>query len=239
MDNFKIAESLFTDCRFDEAFPLLEKLSEQGNAKAMYCIGEYYGYGYGSTEKNKEKALYWWEKSAENGYAVAEMILGCEYDIYSEERRMIYNRNKTAVMKLAKSGDIFAQCELGAWLCGDYDYISGKDRRKGFDLLRKSALNGYFKSMYILGYQYDIGDNSTEKNSFEKAVYWYEESASKGHALSVMALIYIYTDSLQVYCVSEQEKAEYMRKAYFWYRKGYESGFKEVTDLFSESDFVK
>lgn len=239
MNDFEKAESFFIDCLFDEALPLLEKLSEQGNAKAMYCIGEYYRYGYGSMEKNEEKALYWLKRSAENGYAVAEMILGCEYDIYSEERRMVYNSKKTAVMKLAESGDIFAQCELGAWLDGDYDYISGKDKRKGRDLLRKSAGKGYFKSMYILGFHYDIGHGSTEKNSFEKAVYWYEKSASKGHALSIMALVYIYTDSLQVYCASESEKAEYLKKAYFWYRKGCESEFEEVTERFKDSDFLK
>ncbi|MDE5620698.1 MAG: hypothetical protein K2O29_06560 [Ruminococcus sp.] len=98
-------------------------------------------------------------------------------------------------MKLAKSDDIFAQCELGAWIDGVYNYISGKDKRKGWDLLRNSAEKGYFKAMYLLGFHYDMGHGSTEKNSFEKAVYWYEKSASKGYALSIMALIYIYTDS--------------------------------------------
>lgn len=51
----------------------------------MYIIGEYYKYGYGSIEKDKKKAFYWWKRSAENGYAVADLILGCEYDIYSKE----------------------------------------------------------------------------------------------------------------------------------------------------------
>ncbi len=239
MNEFENAELFFIDCRFDEALPLLEKLSEQGNAKAMYLIGEYYRYGYGSIEKDKEKALYWRKRSAENGYAVSEMMLGCEYDIHSEERRVIYNSKKTAVMKLAESGDIFAQCELGAWLDGDYDYISRKDMRKGWDLLRKSAKKGYFKAMYILGFHYDIGYGYAEKNSFEKAVYWYEKSSLKGHALSIMALVYIYTDSPEVYYASESEKSEYLKKAYFWYRKGCESGFEEITGRFKDSDFFK
>ena len=55
MNDFEKAESFFIDCRFDETLPLLEKLSEQGNAKAMYCIGEYYRYGYGSMEKMRKK----------------------------------------------------------------------------------------------------------------------------------------------------------------------------------------
>ncbi|MDE5771895.1 MAG: sel1 repeat family protein [Ruminococcus sp.] len=239
MNDFESAESLFINCCFDEALPLLEKLVEQGNAKAMYCIGEYYRYGYGSIVKDYEKALYWWKKSAENGYAVAEMMTGCEYDIYSEERHMIYNSTKTSVMKLVKSGDIFAQCELGAWLDGDYDYICGKDKRKGRDLLRKAVEKGYFKAMYLLGFHYDMGHGSTEKNSFEKAVYWNEKSASKGHALSIMVLIYIYTDSPEVYYASESEKAEYLKKARFWYNKALELGFTEVTERFKDSDFMK
>ncbi len=238
MNDFQEAERLFVDCRFDEAFPLLEKLAEQGSAEAMYCIGEYYRYGYGSISKNHEKELYWYKRSAESGYAVSEMIFGCDYDMYSEERHMVYNSKKTAVMKLADGGDVFAQCELGAWLDGDYDYISRKEKRKGRDLLRKSAENGYFQAMYILGYHYDIGNGSTEWNSFEKAVYWYEKSASKGHALSIMALVYIYTDSLHIYDSSESEKAEYLKKAYFWYRKGCELGFAEVTEKFKETDFL-
>lgn len=52
------------------AFRLLEPLAEQGDAEAQCLIANMYHLGFG-LEKNIPEAIYWYRKSAEQGYGVA------------------------------------------------------------------------------------------------------------------------------------------------------------------------
>ncbi|MHB1240680.1 MAG: tetratricopeptide repeat protein [Gammaproteobacteria bacterium] len=52
--------------RYIEALRLLEPLAKVGNPDAEYTLGYLYYYGYG-TNKDKDKALYWIRRAAEQG----------------------------------------------------------------------------------------------------------------------------------------------------------------------------
>jgi len=62
--------------QFDKAIPLLEQLAILGNAEAQYNLGYYYQEGIG-TEKNQEKAIEWYLKSAEQEFndALYQMMM--------------------------------------------------------------------------------------------------------------------------------------------------------------------
>lgn len=56
----------------------LEKMARQGNPKAQFDLGMNYFTG-DHTPKNVSKALFWFRKSAINGYSWAEVWLGIMY----------------------------------------------------------------------------------------------------------------------------------------------------------------
>lgn len=80
--------------------------AEQGNAYAQDRLGELYLLGMRGIKPNREKAMYWFERSAENNYAFAAFVLGAMYaDIQfkhcelagiedAERRKRIIERSK-------------------------------------------------------------------------------------------------------------------------------------------------
>ncbi|GBC20336.2 kinase-like domain-containing protein [Rhizophagus irregularis DAOM 181602=DAOM 197198] len=57
------------DRSYYNAFKLFEKLSEKDNPRGMKWLGYCYEFGFG-TEKNVDKAVYWYKKSADKGKLV-------------------------------------------------------------------------------------------------------------------------------------------------------------------------
>ena len=65
------AESLYYECHLDEAFPLFEKLAEDGSGRAMYFLGEYYNHGLGKIRNRDEKKSHFWHKK---GHMAGEVL---------------------------------------------------------------------------------------------------------------------------------------------------------------------
>ena len=63
---------------YSPAFTLVEKLAEQGDAKAQYNLGLMYDKGDGAPQDYKA-AIKWYTKSAEQGHAKAQNNLGLMY----------------------------------------------------------------------------------------------------------------------------------------------------------------
>ena len=57
---------LYSKGEYKEAFKLLKKSAESGNAEAMYGVGVMYHDGLG-TMKDPSKAVVWWERSSSLG----------------------------------------------------------------------------------------------------------------------------------------------------------------------------
>lgn len=69
-----------------EAVKWFKKAAEQGNAEAMYCLGECYVYGDGVRESLK-KAIEWFAKAAEQGYEEAQATLEFWKKVYQRKAR--------------------------------------------------------------------------------------------------------------------------------------------------------
>ena len=58
---------------YKKAFTPCKEQAEQGDAEAQYNLAIMYDKGDG-TEQDKQKAVYWYTKAAEQGYASAKIV---------------------------------------------------------------------------------------------------------------------------------------------------------------------
>lgn len=102
---------LYDAGKYKEAFPLLLKAAEQGNAEAQFRLGILYETGIG-VDKNYSAAAKWYRKAAEQGHAQAQNNLGRMY-----LQGMGVNKNySSAVMwfrKAADQGHVGARSNMG------------------------------------------------------------------------------------------------------------------------------
>jgi len=76
---------------------VIVKLASSGNAQAQWNMGNFYIVGAGGVEKNLDMAVYWFEKSARQGYGDAVFNLGQVYlmlDRYDDALCWLEKANK-------------------------------------------------------------------------------------------------------------------------------------------------
>src|SRR5687767_4482011 len=86
----------------------LHKETGNGNIELQYNLALLYENGEG-TEKNLEKAFYWYQKAAENGYIDAQYNLALLHDTEKNLEKAFY-----WYQKAAKNGYIDAQYNLAS-----------------------------------------------------------------------------------------------------------------------------
>src|ERR1035441_3080473 len=91
---------------------------------------------------------------------------------------------------------------------------SAADQRKGCDLFRRAAEQGYAPSQYDLGYCYESGKGVEQ--SYPTANQWYEKAANQGHVDAQYKLGHSYR-------TGRGEKID-LPTALAWYKKAGESG---------------
>ena len=204
----KKAEQLFLNYKLDVAFELFKKLAENGNGRAMYFLGEFYGYPYGKTKKDNEKSKEWRIKGKEAGDILAALNVAYSLPEDSDERNRIFFELYEDVLKLAKDGDIFAQNELADM----YLYGNGieEDEEEGVKWFKRSADAGHWRSIMDLADCYSDGIGVSQDKL--KAIDLYKKvyELGSGEAANGIGLIY-----------NNQNNSE---EAVKWYRKGFEKG---------------
>ena len=90
--------------------------AEDGNAKAQYRIGWYYGNGAKGFERNELKAIEWLEKSAENNYHPAQYYLGWFYfyghGVKKDISKATYWYDKAAALGNKEAEKMLKVCKL-------------------------------------------------------------------------------------------------------------------------------
>ncbi|EXX52258.1 Skt5p [Rhizophagus irregularis DAOM 197198w] len=176
----------------------------------MFNLAKRYYNGEG-TEKNLEKAFYWYQKAAENGYEKAMHNLAiCYVNGEGTEKNLekaFYWYQKAAENGLTNSMHNLALC-----------YVNGvgteKNLEKAFYWYQKAEENGFTNAMYSLAICYYNGEG-TEKN-LEKAFYWYQKAAENGFTNSMHNLALCY--------VNGEGTEKNLEKAFYWYQKAAENG---------------
>ena len=167
----------------------------------------------GKFYENKEykKAVVWWQKAANQGYAKSQYNLG---NCYSEGLGVpqSYVNAVKWYTKAAEQGDASAQCNLG--YCYEVGQGVKQSYEKAVEWYSKAAEKGLASAQYILGNCYSEGLGISK--SYEKAVEWYNKAAEQEHADAQNNLGYCYIKGLGV-------PQSYVN-AVKWYTKAAEQG---------------
>ncbi|RIA94269.1 hypothetical protein C1645_818259 [Glomus cerebriforme] len=173
---------------------------------AQITLGNFYENGE-NIEKNLEKAIYWYNKAAENGNDVAQYNLGKHYRLgkgveKDEVKAFEYYK------KSADQGYLCAQFQLGQ--CYDKGIGIEVNKTKAFELYKTAAEKGHINAQIMLGNLYENGDN-IEKN-LEKAIYWYNKASENGNDEAQYNLGRCYVLGIGVE-KNEAESFEYFKKS--------------------------
>ena len=210
-DNLEIkkAEQLFLNYKLDEAFELFKKLAEDGNGRAMYFLGEFYSQPYGKIKKDNEKAKEWRIKGKEAGDILAALNVAYSLPEDSDERNRICFELFKDILKLAETGDIFAQNELAnLYLYGDG---IEEDEEEGVKWLKRSADAGHWISIMDLADCYSDGIGVSQDKLKAIDLYKRVYELGSGEAANRIGVIY-----------HNQNNSE---EAVKWYRKGFDKGY--------------
>ncbi|EFC39629.1 predicted protein [Naegleria gruberi] len=153
---------------------LLQLQADTGDSIAQNNLGAAYQNGTG-VDIDYKKAVYWYEKSAEQNNSEAQFNLGYLY----QEGLGVPKNIEIALQFFEKSANqnhVKAQNNLGV------QYLAIGDKSKALYWFKKASDNGYAKAQYNLGGFYARGD-AVEKNPFT-AFDWYLKSAEGGYVHS-------------------------------------------------------
>ncbi|MBQ6047171.1 MAG: sel1 repeat family protein [Bacteroidales bacterium] len=184
-----------------KAFEYIEDNALHGDPKCQWMLGAWYRggnkYFYFGNQPDFEKAAYWWNEAAQNGYVKAYNSIGIAYKegrgVPKDLRKAVY-----WIKKGAEEGDSLAMRNYGdMWRDGVYEDHSYYKRKKS----------------YYYGYWYgDYEDVYVKKievilaNDIKKAKYWWKKSADLGDKQAkerLQKIYYIYKDNTQRDLISQ------------------------------------
>lgn len=182
------------------------------SAKAEYEIGEEYLAGKG-VQQDDSKAVLWFRKAAEQGYADAEFQLGA---MYENGRGGLAKDDAQAfkwLQKAAEQGNANAQSTLG------FMYVSGtgvqQNETQAVFWYQKAAEQGEVEAENNLGLIYHSGEGGLLRDE-SRAVYWWEKAAEQGYAEAQSNLGTAYSSGSGI-------QRDYA-KGFYWYEKAAEQG---------------
>ncbi len=202
---------------FKKALELATPMAENGNARALMALSHLYEYGDG-VEQNKELSHQYLKKSAENGYAKAQDLLGDAYmngDIKVDGPEMVSKEERNELVN------------------SFYENLKRESGLQDFSIiyLANAILNLQGKSETVTDedaamdviYDYickqsevqSVTDESKEKQK-EESIKWYLKAAEQGYSYSQYSLAEIY-----------DEEEDYSQAAK-WYQKAAEQGNDEA-----------
>ena len=155
------------------ALKMCQQAAEAGNLEGMLTLGEYYDtlseLGI-AAKSNAAKAVAWYRRAAEKGFAPAQNNLGAMYDAGTG----VEKNDQQAVFwfrKAAEQGYPMAQVNLG----DEYRTGSGveKDSAQAIAWYRKATEQGYAQAYLRLGEMYKDGDGIDK--DIPQAIDWYQK----------------------------------------------------------------
>ena len=205
----------------EKAFSIIREYADKGNGTALYLMAAYYERGYNAVDCRREKAIEYYRKALQAGYAPAA-IECCSYESDEERKNDLLSQWAEKNRSLSQEGDCLAEEDLG------YMYANGQgveqSYEKAVEWYRKVADQGYAVAQCNLGYMYSNGHGVEQ--SYEKAVEWYRKAADQGNAAAQYNLGGMYQYGHGV----EQSN----EKAVEWYRKAADQGDPDAKKKLSE-----
>ena len=155
------------DKDYEKAFMWFYKAAKRNNIEAKYYLSKFFACGYG-TEINKEAAKKYFDEALNAGWAKAQFDVARDY---------VVSRNFTPEsLKLlqitADKGITEAKYLLScAYICGWY---GKKDQKKGNELLKEAALEGYDSAAT------ELAKAALKDKNYDEAIKWLELLKNQG-----------------------------------------------------------
>lgn len=199
--DLKNIKEFYKQKQYKKVYNTLKPIASQGDAQAQYSVAYLHLYGLG-IDKNKDKALFWIKKSAEQGFENAKTalkILNISKDnnyrelsryksktkkdnitINTKEREGVIEKKKVRSKKqLSKQvpSKEFSLVEK---------YYNQKQYKKVYNIIQPMAEQGNSRAQYTLGYLYTFGLGVNKHKDL--ALFWIKQSAKQGYKNAQIAL---------------------------------------------------
>jgi hypothetical protein len=194
----------------EKIIPPQQKFTEEqiAEGKRINKLGTDYYYGRDGVEKDRAKALEYYEQAAELGNAdatynvgmCAKLGMGCRKDLnvasyyYYRAARLGHERAFDELKALAEAGDAKAQNRYG--ICFEYGYCTKIILKNAVYWYDQAAKQGYSYGQYNLGQCYYRGRGV--KQNERVACQWFRKAADGGNASAQYELGLCYLDGLGV-----------------------------------------
>ena len=181
---FKKAEDLFDQDKSEEAYKILKKLADKGDAKSQNALGNGYEYGFWG-DVNLKQAKYWYTKAADQQYPGGIHNLGMlEFKQGHYEQALSYFQ-KGASLKSSESMTL-----LGAYysegIVFEQDYKKALEYfDKALDIDKNNA-----SAQFNVGQAYYYGEGV--QKDYHKAFAWYTMAANQDYNLAKIQLAEMY-----------------------------------------------
>ncbi len=153
-----------------QAVDSFESLADLGNLEAQFCMARFYWSGNEFVNANDEKALYYYEQTAEKGHALAQLWLGNAY-MYGSKCDIDYTKAVYWYEKAINSSIANAQYHLG--LCYHYGLGVKKDENRAYRLIEMGAANNFLPAQLFISDA--ISDKQYKKEYMKKIVLMHEK----------------------------------------------------------------
>lgn len=168
------AMDLFNDGDQKAAFDIWLSLAQKGNANAQNCVAVSYQKGEG-VEKDIKKAVFWFEKSASQGYGKACGNLARHYyDGDGVEQN--YEKAVELYKQAAKQGARVSQYRLGC--CYYFGKGVTQDYEKARIWFHAAAEAGHIRAAFYYANLCELGYGG--KKELSEAAKWYQIAAENG-----------------------------------------------------------
>lgn len=205
----------FSDCYAQtvnyetENITSLTNMAKKGDVVAMHYLADRY-----DDYQEYSKALKWWKKAAEKGYADSQLSLGWCY----MQGKGVETNLEVALYwweKAAEQGNTGAQLNLGMALVTTDAELALKWWKKAAEQGGDAAI----AAMTNIAATYHNGDFGITKN-YTEAVKWWKKAAEQGDAYAEYQLGYCYWEGEGV--------PQNMEKAQFWFKKAADQGYEDA-----------
>jgi hypothetical protein len=157
------------------------------------------------------KNIAFWQRTAEQGYAVAQLLLGGCYRS-GDGVKQDYVETLKWYKKAAEQGNAFAQTNLGMMYQSGYG--TEKNLKEATKWYRKAAEQNQTNAQYLLGVLYEKGQGVQQDD--KQAVEWYLRAAEQENADAQYSLGVMYHYGTGV--------TQDYQTAIMWYQKAAEQG---------------
>ena len=174
--------------------------AEAGDAEAQYLVGQQQERAVELFPANKEKilakAVEWYQKSADQGYAPAQEALALFY-LYGDGG-LTQNSQKgiNLLRESGKNGNPDAHFTLGLIYEDGIKGYLGKNSTESLKWYRMAAQSEHIGAQYKLGHNFLYGKGAP--SDLEEAMMWFKKAADNGNLMAMTELAVLYEDGIGV-----------------------------------------